>query len=268
MSAPEQGTPLIPRRAQRRTGLGAVLASFFTLWRLAFRNSVSVWRVVLLTALGAGLIGLVALVANSIRDTSDRTSAEIAEDINTLINATGLGLMLPVIALLFASAGLGELRDEKSLVYVWLSPNSRALAPLATTLASFTIVAPITTASLVLSAWAADISSDYVIAILVAALLGSLAYCGLFMAGSLLLRRILGWGLGYVLIWEGTIAFLPGPLGQASVRRYTASIVADWAGVGDDSSLTTGAVAVLVLIVITVASVVAAAIRFNRMTID
>ncbi len=254
---------------RKRTGYGANWAAFVALWRLSFRNAFSFWRLLLLLVLGSGLVGLTAATTNGLRNSSERSASDIEEVLNAVVGITGLAVILPVVALLFAGAALGELRDEKSLVYVWLSPTSRLLPPLAATLAAFVMVAPITTASLALSAAVADIGDSYIVAVTVATVLGALAYCGLFVAGSLFLRRILGWGLGYVLVWESLVGSLPGPLGQLSLRRYTASIVAQWGEVsGSEGTTNPAALSVALLLSIAVAAVIVAAVRLARMTID
>ncbi len=264
-------TALVPGLGplRKRTGYRANWAAFVALWRLSFRNAFSFWRLLLLLVLGSGLFGLTAATARGLRNSSERSTSDIEEALNAVVGITGLAVILPVVALLFAGAALGELRDEKSLVYVWLSPTSRLLPPLAATLAAFVMVAPITAASLALSAAVADIGNDYILAVTFAALLGSLAYCGLFVAGSLFLRRILGWGLGYVLVLESLVGSLPGPLGQLSIRRYTASIVTEWGKIGGSESTTNPAVlSVILLLAIAVGTVIAAVVRFARMTID
>ncbi len=39
--------------------------------------------------------------------------------------SVGFGLVLPVVALVFGGAALGELREDKTLVYLWLRPMDR-----------------------------------------------------------------------------------------------------------------------------------------------
>ena len=269
---PSAARPSATQPGATRPGVKANWAAFAALWRLSFRNAFSWWRLGLLSALGAGLVGLTALSANALRnaDLEDRTVSDIDSNINTLVSFTGLGLVLPIVALLFAGSALGDLREEKSLVYVWVSPTNRLITPLAAILSSYAIVLPITTISLALCAVVADISASYVAAVTVATLLGGLAYCGLFVAASLLIRRVLGWGLGFVLIWESVISAVPGPLGQLSVRHYTSSIITDWGGIETASGVVTSTlgVSLIVLGIIVVGTVTAATVRFSKMAID
>ena len=43
----------------------------------------------------------------------------------TLVNDYGLTVLVPVVALVFSSSTLGDLVDDKTLVYIWLRPVNR-----------------------------------------------------------------------------------------------------------------------------------------------
>ncbi|HCB33780.1 MAG TPA: hypothetical protein DEP66_03725 [Acidimicrobiaceae bacterium] len=252
--------------ARRRDGAG--LPAFRALYRLTLRNTVTLRRLLALLAVGGALVLVTKLIVTAIRANENLTADEIDDAVNGVVDVTGVGLLLPVVSLLFAGAALGTLREDKSLVYLWLTPTPRWLTPLAAALASFTVVGPTLTAGVAGSAAVAGMEGTFVAAVAVAAASGSLAYCCVFMAGSLVVRRLLVWGLAYVLIWEGAIASLEGAVGRVSIRRYTSSIVADWADVDFTASAESAVVALVVLGAVSVAAVAAAAVRLRRMTID
>ena len=58
----------------------------------------------------------------------------------------------------------------------------------------------------------------------VAAAIGSVIYCAIFVALSLITGRALVFGLGYVLIWEGVLAGLFAGTQTFSVRQQTLAI--------------------------------------------
>ena len=69
-----------------------------------------------------------------------------------LIASVGFGLVLPVVALVFGGAAIGDLRDDKTLVYLWLRPMDRWPIVVGAALAAATLAAPITLISIVLAA--------------------------------------------------------------------------------------------------------------------
>ena len=67
----------------------------------------------------------------------------------TLVDAYGLSLLIPVVALVFASAALGDLAEDGTLVYLWLRPLPRWQLALAAFAASVTVAVPVAVLPLV-----------------------------------------------------------------------------------------------------------------------
>jgi ABC-2 type transport system permease protein len=66
----------------------------------------------------------------------------------------------------------------------------------------------------------------------VAAVLGVVAYTGLFTALGLRFRRALLWGLAYLLLWENFIANAGAGTARLSVLSYLRSLLSAYTGVG------------------------------------
>ncbi|MDH5520248.1 MAG: hypothetical protein OEZ14_06925, partial [Acidimicrobiia bacterium] len=89
----------------------------------------------LLLILGFTVLALVlALSIGSQVDPDSRTEAIVA-----FLSVYGLGFMVPILSLLFASTTLGQLVEDETLVYLWLRPNPRWQLALAAWAASATI---------------------------------------------------------------------------------------------------------------------------------
>lgn len=206
--------------ASRRPGLAAAVA----VYRLVLRHQVTAARLLLLLAMGAVAVLVAAALVTG--------AAEPAEAAARFVSAFGLGLVVPVGTLMLASAALGDLVEDETLVYVWLRPASRWLVALAAWAATLTVTVPLLVLPLMLSAAIASRGDGGVVAgTALAATLGVLAYGGLFVLLGLVLRRALLWGLVYVFIWEFFIA--RGGVGAArlSVNSYLGSVLADLSGV-------------------------------------
>lgn len=131
----------------------------------------------------------------------------------------GISIILPFGALLVASDTFGDLRDERTLVYLWLRPL-RAVSAIAggagaaLTVVVVLLVVPLIVAGLILDVPMAD-----------GALLAAVAYVGVFLAFGLLLSRPLLVGLLVLLVWENVIGTLSAATARLTIRSYAASLV-------------------------------------------
>ena len=154
------------------------LVSFLALYRLLLRTQITVPRLLGIAALGALslLLGLFARL--------DDNSAEAA--VNVVANY-GLGVLVPFATLWLGASAIGDLVDDRLLVYLWLKPVARWQLPAAAVLATVSVVLPLTAVPLVASTLIAG-AGDVAPAAFLAASFGTLAYAGLFVAAGLWFR--------------------------------------------------------------------------------
>ena len=96
--------------------------------------------------------------------------------------------------------------DDRTLVYIWLRPVNRLTVASAAAAAAITICLPAVTVPLVISAGLTGAGLALVGGTAVAAGVGVIGYCGMFVALGLRFKRALVWGLAYILLWEGYVA--------------------------------------------------------------
>ena len=120
-----------PDRARRHVAPGAAIALSY---QVVLRQLTSRSRII-----GLSLLALVAPISAFALGSSDPS----LDDSVRLIASVGLGLVLPVVALVFAGAAIGDLRDDKTLVYLWLRPMDRWPIVVGAALAAGTLAAPI-----------------------------------------------------------------------------------------------------------------------------
>ena len=102
----------------------------------------------------------------------------------------GLSILVPIVALIFASASLGDTREDGPLVYLWLRPISRLSVSTGAWAASITIALPLTVIPMTVSALLLDAGNSVVTATILTSTLAVVAYSGLFVTlGGLLIRR-------------------------------------------------------------------------------
>ena len=234
------------------------------------RQIVTPGRLAALAALGVLMI-LVGWLVGISRD-GDYSAAELLNDGAGYADGFGLILIVPIVSLVFASAVLGETREDGTLVYLWLRPMDRGPIVVGAAAAAATAALPLTVIPTVVGGWLAAErtvgSADLVVGSLAAAALGTAAYSSLFVLVGLLLKKPIMWGIGYVLLWEGLAVGLGDFAARLSLRGYARSVLTEIAGVDlgyDTYSITT---ALVVMAAVAVVGLVLATLRLSRMEVD
>ncbi len=141
-----------------------------------------------------------------------------------LFSLYALGGLVPVASLVIGSSTFGDLVDDRTLVHLWLRPVSRPLLLLSAWSASVLLALPFTVLVPMLSMSVARMPASTIRTAVFSALLGTLTYCAVFVTLGLRVRRALGWGLAYILIWEGAVANAGAGLARLALRLSTRSI--------------------------------------------
>lgn len=211
--------------------------------------------------LGVGLVGVLLGVAVGASDDPDRAGAAF-----NVVDGFGLGLMVPVTALVFASSAFGDLVDDATLVYLWLRPVARWRIALAALGASVCVAVPFALVPAVVTAGVSRSGEALPLAMLVAGAVAAAAYCSLFLGLGLVVRRALVWGLAYVLIWEGFVARSGTAAARLSILVYARSLLASVAD--HDPPRLASSIPVAVVVPLIVAAVGVALTSFALRRVD
>lgn len=231
---------------------------------LVAKQLVTRGRLVALTFVGA-LIALISFLVG--RAETDGGAVDELESGVGLISVLGFGLLVPIVSLVFASAALGDMREDGTLVYLWLRPMDRWPVVVGAWSAAITVSLPLTLVPLVVSAILLDVGGGLVGATVLAALVGTIAYSALFVLVGLLVKNAIVWGLLYILIWEGFVAAFGGLAAKLAIVGYTRSIITDRTGVDLELGDLPLASAVAVPLVVTVAVLALASARLRSMEV-
>ncbi len=229
-------------------------------YRLVLRQLSTTGRIVALTVLS-----LVATVAGFALGRSDEADAEAAAQ---LMAGMGLAVVVPVVALVFAGAAIGDLRDDKTLIYLWLRPMDRWPIAVAAAGAAATISAPIAIVPVVAGAALTGTGGGVVVGTLLASAVGIVGYTGVFTLFGVWFRRYIVWGLAYILIWEGFIAQAGNGVAAVAIRTYTRSILVAFADVDLDPTDVSLALGIAVPIIAAAAALAIASWRLDTHDID
>ena len=205
---------------------------------------------------------VVALIVRTVE--TDATAAELVA--NPVLEWATL-FMLPLTALILATAALGGEIEDGTAVYLLSKPIARGRILAGKLLAAWGATAAAVLAGAALAgavALAGESGWNVLGGYLVALLLGSFAYCALFLMLSLLTSRALLAGVAYVFIWEFVLtSFAPG-VQRASVREYTLG-VADLVSGAPANVIDADLGGVLSLILMAAVSAIAVAVAARRL---
>ncbi len=212
-----------------------------TVVRLSARSLFGRRRGILLFVLPLVLIAVAVLMAY-VGGTSESTT-------RVTLDALGLQIVVPLVALVAATGVLAPEIDDGSIVYLLAKPVSRyrivisKFAVVVLSVAVFGALAMLI-ASLILSG-AADLSVGFAVGSLAAGATYSAVFCWL----SVWSRHAVVFGLIYLVLWEGLLGGLLDGIRWLSVARWGKSVA--WEiGVGSpDPSLAYALIACAVVIV-------------------
>lgn len=213
-----------------------------TIVRLGLRSVFGRWRGVLLFVLPLVLVAVAVLVRVLVGE--NETGAE-----NTL-QALGLVVILPLVALLATSGLLAPEIDDGSVSYLLAKPISRyTIVASKLVVAAGCVVAfgalPMGVAGLVMLPSSPSLAVGFV----AGSVAGGLAYCALFALLSVMSRHAVVIGLIYLLIWEGLLGGLLDGVRWLSITRWSEAIVGELADVElvEDLPVTYAVIATLVV---------------------
>jgi ABC-2 type transport system permease protein len=140
-----------------------------------------------------------------------------------------LPVLLPVVSLTFSTAVLGTELRRGTIANLLLKPIPRwsvlGIEYLAAVLATLLVLLPSEVVAQVLAARGAG-SGVLLEGMLLATVVGALAYCALGLLLSLLISRALLVGLAYALLWEGAVVGVAPSASSLSVRGYVQGVLA------------------------------------------
>ena len=183
------------------------------LYRLLLRGQLTRGR---LFALG-GLAAIVLLTAALSRQATGSDGPESAALF--ALGEYGIAAFVPLAALLLASPMLGNLVEDRLLVYLWLKPVARWHLAVAAFAAVVTVLLAVTVPPLVVGSLLAG-QADLAWPLAVAATLGSVAYGAAYLFVGVRFSFGLWLGLAYLALWENVIARLGDGPARLSIRSY------------------------------------------------
>ena len=246
---------------QPRTPSVSPATSISAYYRLLLRGQLTKGRVFGLGALSAISFFLAIVMRTSI-DERDLEEASVG-----LMAEYSIGLLIPLAALILASPMIGNLVEDRLLVYLWLKPVPRWHLAVAAYAAAVTTLLPAVVVPVLLTALITGIGS-LVMPAVGAAILGVLAYCAIYLFIGARFSWGLWLGLLYLVLWENVVARLGDGSARLSIRSYLLTILERGTDVSIDLADRAGWSSIVIPLAVAAAGVALTAATLARKDID
>ena len=230
----------------------------FAAFRLLLRSLVTPARVISLTALSA----VAVMLGITLRFNPGNEPTQTA--FSAIVNGYCLALLVPVAALVFASAVLGDLAEDGTLVYLWLKPVARWRIVVAAYAATLCIALPVAVIPATVAAAVSDVGPAIVRGAAVSTALATIGYSSVFLGLGLIVQRALAWGLAYILIWEGAVSRVASGAARLSFQVYARSVLSHLADRPNPKYGTTTLTAIITVVAVSAVAIALTAARLAR----
>ena len=170
------------------------------------------------------LLGVLLVAVTVIYRLANPDGAESLAVTRALLGDFGLGVLLPVVAVIVGTAVLGSELDDGTIVYLLAKPVPRWRIVLVKLLVAWMVVVLLVVPAMLVAGLIGHEEPRLTVAYALAATAGALEYTALFLALSLATSRALIVGLAYVMVWEGVVAGLFAGTRVFSVRQHALAV--------------------------------------------
>ena len=198
-----------------------------TLVQITLRGLLNRRRTLLLVLLGL----LVVLVAGLYR-LADQSESEAAAFTGQLLGNFGLGVLVPLVAVIVGTAALGSELEEGTIVYLLARPVPRWRIVLVKLVVAWLVTCVLVAPAMVVAGVIGHGDTQLALGYAVASIVGALEYTAIFVALSLVTSRALIVGLAYVVVWEGVVAGIFSGTRAVSVRQHVLAVAEAAGGAG------------------------------------
>ncbi len=191
-----------------------------SVYLLTIRQLTGKWRLVIMSVLALMPIGMAVMAIW----TSPSPSVEEFEII--VFSNMLAGSIAPLVVLAIASVAFANELEDRTLANLTLSPLPRWQIVVPKLLAAVSVAGPFMVASAFVTTYVAfqsDATATF--AVTVSALVGVLMYSSVFIWLGLVTTRAIGFGLLYIILWEGFFGGFVSGVKYLSIRHYSLGLM-------------------------------------------
>jgi ABC-2 type transport system permease protein len=215
-------------------------------------------RTLLLALLGVLLVLIAVIVRLANPSETEQTLTDVTR---RLLANFGIGVLLPLVAVIVGTAALGSELDDGTIVYLLAKPVARWRIVLVKLLVAWLVTTLLVAPAIVVAGVIGSGDVQLGIGHALAAIVGGLEYTAIFVALSLVTSRALIIGLAYVVVWEGVVAGLFAGTRAFSVRQHALAVAEALGGPGAADTAELALLFALVVAAVVTALAMALAVR-------
>ncbi len=189
-------------------------------YTLTLRQLSGRWRLVIMSVLAALPVLMAVILVRSVGAPS------VDEFESVVLSGMLAGAVSPLVVLAVASVAFANEIEDQSLANLTLSPIPRWHIVVPKLLAAVTVSGPFIAVSAFVTSYIAfnrDLTAT--VAVTVSAFAGVALYCSAFVWLGLVTTRAIGFGLLYVVLWEGYIAGFVSGVRFLSIRYHSIALM-------------------------------------------
>ncbi len=191
-----------------------------SVYTLTLRQLSGRWRLVIMSVLAALPVLMAVILVRSVGAPS------VDEFESVVLSGMLAGAVSPLVVLAVASVAFANEIEDKTLANLTLSPIPRWQIVVPKLLAAVTVSGPFIAVSAFVTSYIAfnrDLTAT--VAVTVAAFAGVALYCSAFVWLGLVTTRAIGFGLLYVVLWEGYFAGFVSGVRFLSIRYHSIALM-------------------------------------------
>jgi ABC-2 type transport system permease protein len=194
---------------------------------ITIRSLLNRRRTLLLALFGVLIVGVAAIYR-----LGSPPASESLEVTQRLLADFGIGVLLPLVAVIVGTAALGSEIEDGTIVYLLARPVPRWRIVLVKLIVAWLVTCLLVAPAIVIAGLVGHGDAQLAFGYAAASVLGALEYTALFVALSLITSRALVVGLAYVVVWEGFVAALFAGTRGISIRQHTLAVAEALGGSG------------------------------------
>lgn len=244
-----------------RTPTVSAAQSIPTYYQLLLRGQLTRGRL-----FGLGVLSGISLLLAVVSRTS--VAAQDLEEVSVLLlSEYAIALLIPLATLILASPMIGNLVEDRLLVYLWLKPVPRWHLAVAAYAAVITTLVPVVVLPVLVTAAITGLGS-LVLPAVTAAILGVLGYSAIYLFLGTRFTAGLWLGLLYLVLWENVVSRFSTGMARLSIRSYLQTTLQRGTDVPIDLADRAGWASVAIPLAIAAAGVAMTAATLARQDID
>ena len=230
-----------------------------TLLALTLRSLLNRRRTLLLA-----LVGVLLVLATLLFRLGGPSDAEALNVTRRLLGDFGIGVLLPLVAVIVGTAVIGSELDDGTIVYLLAKPIPRWRIVVVKLIVAWLVVVLLVAPAIAVAGLIGHQDANLAIGYALSAAFGALEYTAAFLALSLVTSRALVIGLAYVVVWEGVVAGLFAGTRVLSIRQHALAVADALGGEGAAAAELGVAVAVAVGVMVVLLAAALAVRRLER----